>query len=117
MRLEDRLTVECVVAPEVLHARIPPMLIQTLVDNAIRHGIAELPGGGIVRIEARGANSRVEILVANTGHLRPPPHDGGCGLDNTKERLRLIYGDAATFSLREAHGTVEARLALPMERA
>jgi len=117
VRLEDRLTVHRVVAPEALHARIPPMLIQTLVDNAIRHGIAELPGGGIVRIEARRANGRVEILVANTGQLRPPKQDGGHGLDNTRERLRLIYGDAATFSLRETDGTVEARLALPMEPA
>jgi two-component system LytT family sensor kinase len=117
VRLEDRLTVERAVAPDALHARVPPMLIQTLVDNAIRHGIAELPGGGIVRIEARRANGRVEILVTNTGQLKPPKPDGGHGLENTKERLRLIYGDAATFSLRQTRGTVEARLALPMEPA
>jgi two-component system, LytTR family, sensor kinase len=115
MRLEDRLTVTRRVEPDALHARIPPMLIQTLVDNAIKHGIAELPGGGIVRIEARAVNGRVEIVVANTGHLRTPAEGGGRGLDNTKARLRLIYGDAATFSLQETHGTVEARLALPME--
>jgi LytS/YehU family sensor histidine kinase len=117
VRLEDRLTVERAVAPEALRARIPPMLIQTLADNAIKHGIAELPGGGVVRIEVQAANGRVEILVSNTGRLKPPVRDGGRGLDNTKERLRLIYGDAATFTLREIHGAVEARLALPMEPA
>jgi LytS/YehU family sensor histidine kinase len=117
VRLEDRLTVTRRVAPEALGARIPPMLIQTLVDNAIKHGIAELPGGGVVRIEACVVNGHVEILIANTGHLRPPAQARGRGLDNTKERLRLIYGEAATFSLRAAHGTVEARLALPMEPA
>lgn len=117
VRLEDRLTVTRRVAPEALHARIPPMLIQTLVDNAIKHGIAELPDGGVVRIDARVVNGRVEIVVANTGHLRPPAQEGGRGLDNTKARLRLIYGDSATFSLQETHGTVEARLALPMEPA
>ena len=114
VRLDDRLTVERAVAPEALHARIPPMLIQTLADNAIKHGIAELPDGGIVRIEAHAANGRVEILVANTGHLKAPAANGGRGLGNTRERLRLIYGEAATFSLQEIRGTVEARLALPM---
>ena len=49
-------------------------------------------------------NGRVEILVSNTGHLKPSARDGGRGLDNTRERLRLIYGDAATFSLSEIHG-------------
>jgi two-component system LytT family sensor kinase len=115
VRLEGRLTVERIVAPDALRARIPPMLIQTLVDNAIKHGISELTDGGVVRIEARAVDGRVEILIANTGHLGPPAREGGRGLDNTKERLRLIYGDAATLSLRDAHGTVEARLALPME--
>jgi sensor histidine kinase YesM len=113
VRLDDRLTVERAVAPDALHARIPPMLIQTLADNAIKHGIAELPGGGIVRIEARAANGRVDILVANTGHLKPVSDDGR-GLENTRKRLRLIYGEAATFSLQEIRGTVEARVALPM---
>jgi LytS/YehU family sensor histidine kinase len=117
VRLEDRLTVSRLVAPEALRARVPPMLIQTLVNNAIKHGIAELPWGGVVRIEACVVNGRVEILIANTGQLRPPVGAGGRGLENTKERLRLIYGDAATFSLRETQGTVEARLALPMEPA
>ena len=46
---------------------VPPMLIQTLVENAIKHGISELPDGGVVRIEARRLDGRVEILVANTG--------------------------------------------------
>ncbi len=58
------------------------------------------------------------MLVANTGQSAGRRReDGGRGLDNVRERLRLIYGDAATFSLRETHGTVEARLALPMEPA
>ena len=115
VRLEDRLTVTRQVAHGALRARVPPMLIQTLVNNAIKHGIAELPEGGVVRIEAGVVNGRVEILIANTGHLRPPARERGRGLENTRERLRLLYGDAATFSLREIDGTVEARVVLPME--
>lgn len=118
VRLDERLTVQREVAPEALRARIPPMLIQALVDNAIKHGIAELPGGGIVRIAARADSGRVEILVANTGRMQlkvnAVAEDGGRGLANIRERLRLIYGDAATFSLQETGGLVEARLALPM---
>jgi len=113
IRLDDRLRVERHIAPETLDARIPPMVLQTLVENAIKHGIAELPQGGVVRIDARGAGDVVEILVTNTGQLQRAPADGGHGLSNLKERLRLIYGDAATFSLKPIDGSVEARLLLP----
>jgi len=88
-----------------------------LVENAIKHGISELPEGGVVRIEAAVApDGRLNVLVANTGTLRPPAEGSGLGLENVKGRLRLIYGDAASFSLSERGGMVEARLVLPMER-
>jgi Histidine kinase len=116
VRLEERLRVERAVAPETLRARIPPMLIQTLVDNGIKHGIAELPAGGVVKIETSASNGRLEILVANTGHLKSGG-TGGRGLDNVRERLRLIYGSAGTFSLSEHQGIVEARIGLPMDPA
>jgi len=89
-------------------------LIQMLVDNGIKHGIAELPAGGVIRIEAALSNGRLEILVANTGRLLPSSN-GGRGLENVRERMRLLYGSAGTFSLTENQGTVEARIGLPMD--
>jgi len=117
VRLDERLNVERRVAPEAARAQVPPMLVQMLVENAIKHGISELPEGGVVRIEAAVApDGRLNVLVANTGTLRPPAEGSGLGLENVKGRLRLIYGDAASFSLSERGGMVEARLVLPMER-
>jgi hypothetical protein len=117
VRLDERLNVERRIAPEAARAQVPPMLVQMLVENAIKHGISELPEGGLVRIDATVApDGRLKVLVANTGRLKPAAEAGGLGLENVKGRLRLIYGDAASFSLDERGGMVEARLVLPMER-
>jgi len=114
VRLEERLRVERAVEPATLQTRIPPMLIQGLVDNAIKHGIADLPQGGVVQIEARVAGPRVEIRVANTGRLKAPQPGGGYGLKNATERLRLLYDGTASLTLREADGMTVAELMVPM---
>lgn len=114
VRLEERLRVERAVEPAALAARVPPMLVQTLVDNAIKHGIAEEPRGGVVRIEARVNGARLELVVINTGRLKPPAPGAGHGVRNSTERLRLLYGDAASLRLTEADGMVRASLVLPM---
>jgi sensor histidine kinase YesM len=116
VRLDERLNIERRIVPEAAGAQVPPMLVQMIVENAIKHGISELPNGGVVRIDATVApDGRLNVLVANTGTLKSSS-GGGLGLENVKGRLRLIYGDAASFSLMERDGMVEARLILPMER-
>jgi LytS/YehU family sensor histidine kinase len=67
----------------------------------------------VVNITAAVSTGRLDVMVTNTGRLRPPSLGNGRGLDNVRERLRLIYGNAAAFSLEERHGTVEARLSMP----
>lgn len=115
VRLEERLQIERAVEPAALEVRIPPMLVQTLVDNAIKHGIAELPRGGVVRIEARVAHERMELLVTNTGRLKPPSADAGQGLRNATERLRLLYDGAASLTLHEVDGMTQAALVIPVK--
>ena len=115
IRFEERLRIERDVEPPALDARIPPMLVQTLVENAVKHGISELPQGGVVRLEARTSGRRLEIRVANTGRLKPSADPTGYGLRNAAERLRLLYGDAASLTLRENDGTTVATLTLPLE--
>jgi sensor histidine kinase YesM len=117
VRFEERLRVERDVDAAALRSRIPPMLVQTLVDNAIKHGIGELPAGGVMRMAIHQVDGRVEILVSNTGRLGPPAREPGHGLENAKERLRLIYGNAASLTLREVAGNVHAHLVLPAEVA
>ena len=91
------------------------MLVQTLVENAVKHGIAPLPRGGLVRLEARVTDGRVEIIVTNPGRLGPAAGDRGFGLRNTRERLRLLYGDLASLTLRDDSGQTTAVVTLPLE--
>jgi hypothetical protein len=100
IRMGDRLAVQ-VQVPESLKATpLPPMMLQTLVENAIKHGLEPVPGGGTIWILARESPGGVTLTVADDG--RGFSEDGGgtgIGLKNVRERLRLAYGDAAAFSI------------------
>ena len=117
VRFEERLRVEQAIEPAALDARVPPMLVQTLVENAVKHGISGLPHGGFVRLDARVRDGRVEIVVTNSGRFKPPTNDAGYGLRNASERLRLLYGDAASLIVKEIDGNTVATLTIPREIA
>jgi LytS/YehU family sensor histidine kinase len=116
MRFEDRLRVSCFLEPRALTCRVPPMIVQILVENGLKHGIAQLPQGGELRIAARVANDRLQVEVTNSGKLYPEARQAGSGLHNARERLRLIYGDAASLTLaaRDSNNVV-ATLATPLQ--
>jgi len=114
MRFEERLRVERAVEPAALQVRVPPMLVHTLVENAIKHGIAERSAGGVVRLEAAVNGDRVTISVTNTGRLDAPINEGGRGLRNTMERLQLMYGDRAAFTLTDRTGDTVATVTMPL---
>jgi two-component system LytT family sensor kinase len=115
MRFEERLRIEQAIDPAALVARVPPMLVQTLVENAVKHGIADLPLGGLVRLEARARDGRVDIVVINSGRFKPSGDDSGYGLRNARERLRLLYGELASLTVREDGETTTAALSLPLQ--
>ena len=100
MRLAERLRVEREIEPAARSARIPAMLLQTLVENAIKHGIAELKEGGMLRIEARVVADELRLTVTNP---RPAAASNtrieGVGLKNSTERLRLLFGARAGLRL------------------
>jgi two-component system LytT family sensor kinase len=102
LRFEARLRYRIDVDPEALEHPVPPMLVQTLVENAIKHGISKLSDGGAVRIEARKRLHDLYIRVTNTGVLGHGSGSGGIGLANSLERLRLIFGDRAQLALTAA---------------
>ncbi len=117
IRFEERLRVELEIAPESLDARIPPMLVQTLVENGVRHGIATLPEGGSIQVSASVDDGSLRIRVLNSGGWAPRPGHDGVGLPNARERLRLLHGDRATFRVGEnGHGLVLAEVSLPFMR-
>lgn len=100
IRMGDRLKLEIQVPDALTGVPVPPMMLQTLVENAIKHGLEPVPGGGTVWIIARAIDGKASITVADDG--RGFSEDGGgsgIGLRNVRERLRLAYGDAATFSI------------------
>jgi hypothetical protein len=99
LRFEDRLDYSLDVDPRALEHLVPPMLVQTIVENAIKHGIAELPEGGVVRIEVRKRADDLAIRVTNTGALDRAREQRGIGLANAAERLRLLFGERATLEL------------------
>ena len=114
VRLEERLTYTIDADAATLGCAVPPMLMQTLVENAIKHGVAPAPEGGRVHVEARRQKETLHLRVRNTGHLEQTKRDGGVGLQNVRERLRLLFGDAATLTLRNADAeTVLAAVQIP----
>ena len=100
IRMGERLTLQIQVPEALKETPLPPMMLQTLVENAIKHGLEPVPGGGTVWVLARAADGKVAITVADDGRGFSAEGGGtGIGLKNVRERLRLAYGDAAAFSI------------------
>lgn len=116
IRFEERLVVEQAVDNAALTVKVPPMLLQTLVDNAVKHGIATLPGGGIVRISACIDAAHLDLQVANTG-ASDAAAQNGFGLQSAAERLHLLYSDRASLTLASRDAWTVATLRLPAEVA
>lgn len=115
MRYEERLRVQVEVDPSLERSPVPPMMLQTLVENAVRHGIAKRTEGGEVRISARREQERMVLSVRNTGHYAKGPSTGtGIGLRNTRKRLEHIYGGKADLRIFEADGLVTCEVHLPL---
>ncbi len=115
MRFEDRLHVEFDVDDETLNQQVPPMMLQTLVENAIKHGISKEIKGGIVKVVSDFQSEFHELVVQNTGHLNGYTSSKGFGLSSTRDRLNLLYGEKAKFQIKQLNETlVEARVLLPL---
>ncbi len=118
LRLGSRLIVEIEVDEAALHAPIPVLSIQPLVENAIKHGIARRTEPGHVRIKAECRNDELRITVENSSAGAMPPNAGsGVGLQNVRRRLEICYGASAEllFSLNPLETTVE--LSIPLIRS
>jgi signal transduction histidine kinase len=100
IRMGDRLNLQVLVPDTLRSVPIPPMMLQTLVENAIKHGLEPVTGGGTIWIIAREQESKVSVTVADDGRGFSEQGGGtGIGLKNIRERLRLAYGDAASFAV------------------
>jgi len=125
IRFEDRLRVEIDVDPDVSEVPVPYLLLQPLVENAVRHGVAPHAEAGVVRVSAQPTThgqKGVELVVADSGPGFPDDTETllaeseGVGLANTKRRLETLYGEAHTFELgTAAEGGARVTLRLPLD--
>lgn len=115
MRFEDRLKVEYEVHKDTLERQVPPMMLQTLVENAIKHGISKQVKGGVLKIISDFKGNFHEFAVQNTGHLNGSANAAGFGLSSTQDRLQLLYGEKAKFEIKQVENDlVEAKVLIPV---
>lgn len=107
IRFEERLQTKFDIDPASRDFLVPPLMIQTLVENGIKHGIAKLTAGGIIQMKTFVRDDRLTIQVRNSGTYvnGSSGPEGGLGLENTRQRLKLIYGDAASFRILSENDT------------
>lgn len=114
IQYEDRLQYKLEINEETLEMKIPPMAIQLLVENAIKHGISLLPNGGEIRIATHLNDGNLIVEVINTGQLENVRSVTGIGLNNAAERLRLLFGQLAKLTVENIDDkTVSARFSVP----
>ncbi len=115
IRFEDRLKVEYDIDEDTLDQQVPPMMLQTLVENAIKHGISKQINGGLIKIISDFRNNHHELIVQNTGSLEAANNTEGFGIVSTQNRLKLLYGGKADFAIRNVNGNmVEAKVLMPV---
>jgi len=117
MRFEERLKIEMDIHPETLTQSIPPMMLQTLVENAIKHGISKQVNGGYIRIISYFKNDHHELIVQNSGTLNGNGaiNNEGFGIKSTQDRLNLLYQGKAQFEIQDVNGVmVESKIIMPV---
>jgi sensor histidine kinase YesM len=99
---------------------VPNLILQPLVENAIKHGIAPRAEAGTIRVEAKRENNRVRLVVRDDGSglSESKNQSGGIGLANTRARLEKLYGAEHSFELRSpAGGGLEVKVSIPFRAA
>lgn len=115
IRYEERLKYTLDIQEEALKKIVPPLIVQSQVENAIKHGISKLPKGGAVEVKAKVVDHYLLIEVNNTGTLNHEKSETGFGLMNSRQRLELLYGPEATidiFNLSDNRVSVKIKIPL-----
>lgn len=115
MRFEERLTIEMDIDEDTLGQPVPPMMLQTLVENAIKHGISKKINGGTIKVISDFVNDHHELVVQNSGQLSSYVNGEGFGVISTQYRLNLLYQGKATFEIKNVNSDmVESRITMPV---
>lgn len=118
-RFEERLNYGFDIPDTLSHVQVPPLLLQTLVENGVKHGIGQLPQGGEILVSAKALpDGFTELKVINSGNYDPikkVSRGTGIGLTNSRRRLKLIYGENAYIEIYSANDKVVCRVVLPLK--
>jgi len=110
VRFEERLKVKMLVNDNALSCLIPPLMLQTVVENAIKHGISKSIEGGEIIIRAEKEKNTLKVSVENTGILDTTASDSGIGIANSKKRLAILFGNETEFKLYQEGEFVKAAI-------
>ena len=115
LRLGPKLRTEVQIDDSALHATIPLLSVQPLVENAVKHGVASRMGTGFVRLKIKADGEGVSVEVSNSGECDPGTLSSptGIGLANVRRRLALCYGSETRLSVRAADGITTIGFVLP----
>jgi LytS/YehU family sensor histidine kinase len=117
IRFEERLKYSMNISPDSEKIEIPPMMIQTLVENGIKHGISKKTGGGEISICSEIKDTSLHIKIKNTGEISEEllKQSKGFGISNTKHRLNLLYGEKGLFTIKnDKEDIVTAEIIIPI---
>jgi two-component system, LytTR family, sensor kinase len=122
LRFGERLRLEYAIEGAALEGLVPSLLLQPLLENALKYAVSPREQGGMVRIEGRARGAMLEVSVIDDGPglndgSRPAERRGGVGLRNTRERLAVLYGDNYRFAVLNSRPGLRVEMALPLETA
>ncbi len=115
IRYEERLSTKFDIDRNSGRFNVPPLMLQTLVENGIKHGISNLKHGGEIQIATKVKGKHLHLEIRNSGQLKDSHKDGtGFGIENTKKRLSLIFGELSKFEIKNENSTsVLCKLTIP----
>lgn len=122
LRFGDRLRLEYAIEGSALDALVPSLLLQPLLENALKYAVSPREQGGMVRVEGRAKGAMLELSVTDDGPglddaSRPAERRSGVGLRNARERLAVLYGENYRFAVLNSRPGVRVEMALPLETA
>ncbi len=124
IRYEERLNYSVDIAPDTENIGVPPVLLQTLAENAVKHGISDLPKGGAIKIssalkEIKNKPANLILTVTNTGNYRPAGqrklNGASVGIENSRRRLNLLFGEDARLEISGRDGYVTCVVTIPLQ--
>ena len=114
IRFGSRLHVAWELDPQAASARVPPLILQPLVENAVRHGVEPSAEGGVIRVKTRVKLGRAVLSIANSVPHEPSRPGHGMALKNVRERLRLMHDVAAQFETRQEQDVFRVQIVVPL---